>query len=284
TKDLMKKGLEELTKGLGRLGLKRLVAFLGKLVAKLIGTLGNTVGPGVAAAAGAILAFSTDLIVDAVGGLLKALGYLAGGLISCLILFGVGFVVLISIILANIPYPWEAGAGRLEIDCDQMATATDACVVSKEVVKGIADRWGPIVNPDENHVNECYNDVIAKLQAAGADPRVAMATWLNESNASNYELYERLGEPPQDFGIPSQAGNGFTAQITSFLNFYEQGPSTYPACYQGYGVVEGFFRTFCTAGREAYGVGTCPSLTPAGQDCVASYLGVYDMVSICPRP
>jgi hypothetical protein len=152
-------------------------------------------------------------------------------------------------------------------------------VKSKSEVKSIADRWGANVNPDENHVNECYSDVIAKSKSAGVDPRIAMAIWLNESNASNYELYKRLGVPPEDFGIPSQKGKGFTVQINSFLGFYKSSHTTYASCYTGRSDSVGFFRAFCTAGRASFGVGSCPNLTSVGDECVNGYVGVYNTIN-----
>lgn len=266
----MKKTLQWLGE---KLGLKALGALLGSAVPGAGTLLGAMVG--------AVASFLGDIVIEKLGKasveLLKIVGLALVGAVGFFTLFAIAIVTLISIVLSNKPYPWEATAG--EIDCDQAATATSSCVLSKEIVKGIADRWSPSVKPDENHVNECYNDVIAKSKAAGVDPRLAMATWLNESDASNYELYKRLGEPPQDFGIPSQAGNGFTIQITSFLGFVKRSQSAYPACYQGQSQAAGFFRAFCTVGRESFGVGTCPNLTDAGKKCVDKYLKVYGFVN-----
>jgi len=249
-----------------KLGLKALGAVIGSAL--------PVAGTAAGAIIGAVIQFAGELAIKKiVVPVFKIIAYSAAAAFFFMV-GTVGIVVFIAIVLSNTPYPWETAA--LEIDCNQSATATSSCVLPKATVKGVADHWG--VGPG-NHVNECYSDVIAKSKAAGVDPRLAMATWLNESNASNYEMYERLGEPPQDFGIPAQAGNGFTAQITSFLNFVKQSKVNYPACYQGQSQAAGFYRAFCTVGREEFGVGTCSNLTDQGKKCVAKYLNVYSFVN-----
>lgn len=247
---------------------------LGELIGGTLGSAVPILGTTVGAIIGAVVQFVGEIVVEKLGGAGKILAYVVAGVVGFFVLFSIAIITIISAVLSNKPYPWEAIA--TEVDCNQTATATSSCVLSKEAVKSVADNWGVGTG---NHVNECYNDVIARTKAAGLDPRVAMATWLNESNASNYEMYERLGEPPQDFGVPAQAGNGFSAQISSFLTFYKQSRSTYSACYQGVGDAEGFFRTFCTAGRGEFGVGSCPNLTDQGKKCVAKYLNVYSFVN-----
>ena len=247
---------------------------LGEFVGGILGSALPGAGTAIGAVVGAVVQFAGEVIVEKLGGVMKILGYVLAGVIGSFAIFVVAITALLSIILGDIRFPWEATA--LEIDCNQSATTTSSCVLPKATVKGVADRWG--VGPG-NHVNECYSDVIAKSKAAGVDPRLAMATWLNESNASNYEMYERLGEPPQDFGIPAQKGKGFTAQINSFLNFVKQSKVNYPACYQGQSQAAGFYRAFCTVGREEFGVGTCSNLTDQGKKCVAKYLSVYSVVN-----
>jgi hypothetical protein len=256
----------------GKLGLRALGAALGSAI------------PVAGTAVGAFLGAVTQLIAESfikkvTVPLLKILGYAFVGVIGCFGLFIVVVVVLISTGLSNISYPWEKAP--TDIDCNQSATATHQCVASKDAVEDIADGWGGNTNPGENHVEECYSDVIAKSNSYGVDPRLAMATWLHESNASNYEMYKRLGEPAQDFGIPAQKGNGFTAQINSFLGFYNGSKSRFKSCYTGKSNAEGFFRAFCTAGREALGVGQCPNLTAAGEKCVADFMQVYNWINSC---
>ncbi len=255
------KGITQLARKLG----------LGRILGAALGSALPGAGTALGAVLGAVIQFAGEVVIEKLGGVLKLVGYTIAGAMGCVMLVLVGFVILVSIILSD----YSAAEG---IDCDQTATATDACVASKAAVKNIADNWG--VGPG-NHVEECYNDVIAKSKEVGVDPRISMTIWLNESNASNYELYKRLGEPPQDFGIPARAGDGFTAQITTFLNFYKSSHQTYASCYQGYSDAEGFFRAFCTAGREEFGVGQCPNLTGEGEDCVDIYTGVYSSINRC---
>lgn len=271
--------LRSLTSGLVKKGARWVIEKLGlnTLITTIGGALGSIIpGAGTVAGAimGAVVQFVGEVALEKIGGVFKLLGYVLAGVVGGFVLFGIAVAAFISIILSNTSYPWEVSA--VELDCNQSATTTTACVLPKERIKSIADNWG--VGPG-NHVNECYNDVIAKSKSAGIDPRISMAIWLNESNASNYDMYARLGQDPQDFGVPARAGEGFTAQINAFLSFVKQSRSAYPACYQGVGDVEGFFRVFCTAGREDLGVGSCSSLTDRGRRCVEKYLSVYGFVN-----
>lgn len=223
----------------------RLGALFGGVAGSILPGIGNVAGVII----GAVVTFVGEVILEKLGGALKLVGYVLAGVIGFFVLFAIAIITLFSIILSDKPYPWERAAAA--IDCDQTATATDACVRPRDEVKGIADRWGAAVNPGENHVKECYHDVIAKAQAAGVRPDFAMAIWLNESNASNYKLYERLGEEPQDFGVPALAGRGFTAQITAFFSYIANHPFNYPQCFKGRSPMEAFM--------IIYRVGNCDS-------------------------
>jgi len=248
---------------------------LGELIGSIIGTAGGgPLGTAVGAVIGAIVQFAAEVVVEKLGGVMKIVGFVLAGVVGFFALFGIAIITLLSVILGNHPYPWEAAA--TEVDCNTAATATSSCVASKEQVEDLAVRW---IGGPGNNVEACYNDVIAKAQAAGVDPRVVMAIWVHESNASNYDLYASLGEPPQDFGIPSQAGNGFTVQINSFINFYKNSRTAYASCYAGKSDAEGLFRAFCTAGRAEFGVGSCPNITSAGQACVNSYFVAYNAIN-----
>ncbi|GMR19321.1 MAG: hypothetical protein BMS9Abin34_456 [Patescibacteria group bacterium] len=249
-----------------RIGLKAAFTWIGGAIGSIVPGAGTAAG----AVIGAVLQFFGAVVIEKMGGALKVVGYTIAGVVVFVGLFAVGIITLISIILSNDPNPGE-GVG--EVDCNQSATATAACVASKSAVKGIADNWGVGAG---NQVEACYNDVIAKSKAKGVDPRISMATWLHESNASNYDV------SVEDFGIPNRAGKGFTSQIEGFLNFYKQSKTTYSACYQGYSDAEGFFRTFCTAGRANLGVGACPNnLTGTGEGCVNDFMKVYNWINAC---
>ena len=82
--------------------LKKVFAVMGGLSISVTGP----VGPIVAAIVNFIIG---DIILKALGGTLKILAYTIGGLVAFSIALGIGLVVLLSIILANIPYPWEQG-------------------------------------------------------------------------------------------------------------------------------------------------------------------------------
>ncbi len=268
TRDVLKKLIE-------KIGLKRILAWIGGVLGSEVPVIGNALG----AALGAMVQFVAEDVLSKLGGIFKIVVYALVGAFAVFVLGAIAIVTFISIILSNTPYPWETVA--TELDCDQTATATDACVLPLEVVKGVADNWGPGVNPGENHVEECYHDVIAKAKAAGVRPDFAMAIWLNESNASNYALYERLGEPPQDFGVPALAGKGFTAQITGFLNYIASHPfnPSYSRCFDQFPLMEAFM--------IIYRVGNCDSdeAIALGRQYLANIRdGAFRFVSRCSWP
>ncbi len=209
----------------------QIVSKLAPAIRKLISTVLSAAGIAAVPATGplgpviaAIINFVvTEIIIEKIGGVLKIVGYVLVGVLGCVMLTLIGFVVLLSIILSDVSYPWEKVS--TEVDCNQSATATDSCVHSKSVIKGIADGWGV---GEGNHVEECYNDVIAKAKAAGVSPAFAMAIWLNESNASNYNV------SVEDFGVHSSSVRGFTAQIGKFLSYPDASPANYPQCFDGH--------------------------------------------------
>ena len=121
------------------------------------------------------------------------------------------------------------------VDCDQ--SAPDIILpntLSKQAMYLLAlnPGWCPTCSSMEgNHVLECYNDTVAKSLAVGPNPinpALALVIWLNESNASNYNL------SVEDFGIhnPSAPVVGFTAQINRFLSLFETYRTTaFPQCF-----------------------------------------------------
>jgi len=82
-----------------------------------------------------------------------------------------------------------------------------------------ADRWIP---NNQHHAAECYNDVVKRAIDAGINPLFALTIWLNESDASNYNVDPT---PWEDFGIHSSSipKEDFNAQITEFLRYTQDG-------------------------------------------------------------
>jgi hypothetical protein len=76
-------------------------------------------------------------------------------------------------------------------------------ILSKTEFGLLADRW----TAGTNYADECYNDVICRALSTGVDPAFALAVWLHESGASNYDFAPgqvedfgiHVGAPPEDF-------------------------------------------------------------------------------------
>lgn len=80
-----------------------------------------------------------------------------------------------------------------------------------------------------NAWKQCHNDVIDRSRKACVDPTFALAMWLHESGASNYECGRELtgGEKVQDFGINIDSiAENFSAQIDRFLTLDYNCPHT----------------------------------------------------------
>lgn len=61
---------------------------------------------------------------------------------------------------------------------------------------------------------KCYDDVIDAAVIAGVDPAIAMTIWLEESGASNYDMFPRVF----DFGCVGYPRHDFTAQLACFMS------------------------------------------------------------------
>lgn len=261
---LVRKGIIRLAE---RVGLRSLLSSIGAAIGSIMPGAGTVAG----AIIGGIVQFLGEVVLEKLGGVLKIVGVVLAGVLGCLTLTLIGFVVLLSIIFSGSPTPSDA-------NCDQTATATDACVLSKSGVKRIADNWGV---GSGNHVEECYHDVIAKAKAAGIDPAFATAIWLNESNASNYNV------SVEDFGVHDSSVRGFTAQITHFLAL----PGTYKsqppwkACFDNPPVNPntGKSMTEMEAFLWIFRSGACDPNDAEGSAYSLNLPSVYDTVRLCPR-
>jgi hypothetical protein len=72
--------------------------------------------------------------------------------------------------------------------------------------------------PGKPYFEECNNDVIQRAIGKNIDPIFALAIWIHESDASNYES---AGNSVEDFGIHNHPGvptTDFTKQLNEFLN------------------------------------------------------------------
>lgn len=97
------------------LGEKLGLATLGATIGSVVPLAGTTVG----AIIGGILQFVGDILFKELGKVVvpvfKIIAYLLVGVVGSLILFSVGIIVLISVVLSNTPYPWEAGGSAAKL-------------------------------------------------------------------------------------------------------------------------------------------------------------------------
>ena len=100
-----------------------------------------------------------------------------------------------------------------------------------------------------NHIEDCYNDVVARARASGYDPAFAMAIWIEESGASDYSQFPTVA----DFGCAvNTPRTDFTSQLTCFLSLkanYSQ--SRFDSCRQGSGVTMNDFLLIFSEGFNA---------------------------------
>lgn len=104
----------------------------------------------------------------------------------------------------------KISASSGDVNCNQSAPAIEVPgILNREQTFDLASRWGV---GEGNKVMECYYDVVNRALAAGIHPGLALVIWLNESNASNYNVSE------QDFGVnDSTILKNFNKQIERFL-------------------------------------------------------------------
>lgn len=102
------------------------------------------------------------------------------------------------------------------INCNQNISDIAVPGLNKAEGKRLSDIWyGAGVN--KAYFEECNNDVIQRANTKGVDPIFALAIWIHESAASNYEAKT----PVEDFGIHGSSSappNNFSAQLDAFLN------------------------------------------------------------------
>ncbi len=106
--------------------------------------------------------------------------------------------------------PGTVGGG--EINCNESAPDPGPVsgLLSKDAL--VAEFSGEFPG---NNIEKCYNDVVNRAREAGYDPAFAMAIWIEESGASDYEQFPVV----YDFGCRgSTPNNDFNAQISCFLN------------------------------------------------------------------
>lgn len=106
--------------------------------------------------------------------------------------------------------------GGEDINCDQDISDIAVSGLNKSEGKRVSDIWyGAGVG--KAYFEECNNDVIQRANAKGVNPIFALAIWIHESAASNYEAKT----PVEDFGIHGSSSappNNFSAQLDAFLN------------------------------------------------------------------
>ncbi|HJX59328.1 hypothetical protein A2V61_01765 [Candidatus Woesebacteria bacterium RBG_19FT_COMBO_47_8] len=136
-----------------------------------------------------------------------------------------------------------------EIDCNEDAPNVSLRgTLNRQATFQLALNW--VSGQSGNHVMECYNDVVKRSKSEGFNSALALLIWLNESNASNYNL------SVEDFGIHSSSVRGFSAQIDQLLQLPSYYRGTFPQCYgRGMSDIEAFLRIFksgnCTSSDGA---------------------------------
>lgn len=102
-----------------------------------------------------------------------------------------------------------------DINCNQSVPQTDTPCVNRENYFRIAEAW---LTRGHTNARECYNDAVRRAQAGGVNPGLVLLTWVNESDASNYDAFDY---PIEDFGVhtgPYSNPNDFNSQITGYIN------------------------------------------------------------------
>jgi len=103
---------------------KKILGFLGKKLGleALGGAIGSAIpvaGTAIGAAIGGAIQFVGDLLFKELGKVVvpifRFVAYLLLGVVGSLILFSIGVTVLLSIVLSNTPYPWEAGGSAAKL-------------------------------------------------------------------------------------------------------------------------------------------------------------------------
>jgi hypothetical protein len=167
-----------------------------------------------------------------------------------------------------------------DVDCNQTATATDSCIHDIQTIASLASRW--VSGAPGNNVNQCYNDVIARATSANINPALTMLIWLNESNASNYNI------TPYDFGVLDDSDAcSFVNQINHFLGLPGFYRSVLPTCYSNPPMItdlQGNFRsmTDIEVFLAIFQSGDCD--IPSGQSYALGLLDRWDWVSPCITP
>lgn len=189
---------------------------------------------------------------------------------------------------ANLPY----GVGDCaktknpiapEVNCDQAAPDISISkMIGKEAAYDLALRWSPGLTDvkKDNHVRECYNDVVRRAQNAGVNPAFALMIWINESNGSNYDI------SLQDFGINLKSLEGdFNKQIERFLQLPKSYKANYAKCFgKGLSDMEVFAYIFRVGYKEDK-EGKC---VLSDQDGLVYYTNILDIwnwfAHDCPLP
>lgn len=159
-----------------------------------------------------------------------------------------------------------------DINCNIAAPEVDLACVNKANYIDVAQRW--TAYPDGTHAEQCYNDVVARADAAGINPGLALLIWLNESGASNYEYNPDVEDFGQHTGDYNQTHN-FDRQITGFL------------------LNVGYIRSRCAAEIPTYGFRSFAAIYLTGNSCVPNaaddaYAAMlqteWSWISSCPFP
>lgn len=153
------------------------------------------------------------------------------------------------------------------IDCNRSAADVSLPrTLDRQATLQLALNW--VAGQPGNHVLDCYNDVIKRSGEKGINPAFSLLIWLNESNASNYNI------SVEDFGIHDSSVRGFSAQITRFLELPGGYKANYPECFgNGKNEMESFLRLFRS--------GNCTD--DAGLQYAQYLPTLWNWISSCPN-
>ncbi len=153
---------------------------------------------------------------------------------SCLVFVTIATSILFLPFSGMMVQDYGSGGGveETDVDCpfvDESELPRDANGVRLDNVKPLEDMINALTNTyanpkrspmgvgtaNEDNIRKCYGYIIARALQTANDPAIALAIWIEETGASNYEVYNF---PIDDFGCgrPIESNN-FMDQLECFL-------------------------------------------------------------------
>lgn len=122
----------------------------------------------------------------------------------------------------------ESGTTGGGWNCDTSVPAQSVPGVNMSTAQSFLNRWfNTCPNAEANAWQQCANDVVATAKKSCVDPLFALAIWIHESGASNYQCSELVlnGQKVEDFGIHNSLypPENLSVQLDKFVQL----PSAY---------------------------------------------------------